>query len=302
MSKKPYKSLESRNSKNGFLFVLPWTIGFALFVFVPLAYSVMFVFSRLEITTGGLKFNYVGLENLKYVLFKSPEYVNNLVDSVTGLIYKVPIILVLSLIVALVLNPKFKGRTFFRSLFFIPVIVSTGIVMNYISGDAIVESMRGAGEETSTYLTGGFIDFETVFSQMGLSDNIVTFIMGYVDNIFDLLWESGIQIILFISGLQAIQPQLYEVSKVEGATKWEEFWSVTIPMLRNSIVLVIVFTVIDFCISTNNSVMQQAYSILQRQQIYGQSASMMWTYFVTVGGLLGIILIILQKCVFDKWE
>ena len=117
-----------------------------------------------------------------------------------------------------------------------------------------------------------------------------------------MIWNCGIQTVLFISGMQTIPPLLYEVSKVEGATKWEEFWFVTIPCLGNTIVLVIVYSVIEFCVSTSNAVIQQAYTVLQKQQIYHVSAAMLWLYFLIVACMIGLIFYLFNRLCLKKWQ
>ncbi len=302
MFSKKKRTIEDRNSRNGFLFILPWLIGFLLFFFMPMIQSIAFSFSDVKITTRGFELKYIGLSNFDYALFKSPEYLNNLMDSLSEFAYQIPIILIISLIIAVILNPKFKGRTFFRSLYFVPVIVATGVVMNYLSGNASLEEMRSAESATQSAFSSGLIDFESVFLQMGIPQQTANFIFSYVNKIFDLIWQCGVHIVLFISGLQSIPEQLYEVSKVEGATKWEEFWYITIPCLGNTIVLVFVYAVIEFCISANNKVISQAYEMLLKQQIYGKSSAMLWLYFVTVAVIVSVVFTFFYKLCLKKWQ
>lgn len=293
------RSLERRNRFNGFLFTLPWLIGVLLFFIAPLFQSIAFSFSDVKVTNDGFKTDFVGLKNFRYILFESPEYLNNLMDSLTEFAYQIPIILILSLIIAVVLNSKFHGRTFFRSLYFIPVILANSVVMTLIGGSSAIEEMSQATQ--SAYLSG-LIDFEALFGQMGIPSDVTNLIFRYVDQIFNLIWLSGVQIVLLISGLQSIPDQLYEVSKVEGASKWEEFWYITIPMLGNTIVLVLVYTVIEFCVSASNKVVQQAYAVLLDQQIYSTSAAMLWLFFVVIGALLGLIFILFHRFCLKKWQ
>ena len=274
--------------------------GFLLFFAKPLLQSFLFSFSRVSMTETGLKMEFLGLEEYRYILFESAMYVDNIGDSVTAFLYQIPIIFILSYIVAVVLNGKFRGRAFFRSIFFVPVIITTGVVMQYIKGDPVMEAMRGA-ESSSIYLSG-LIDFNEVFNDLGIPQNIGNIIFGYVEDIFNLVWNSGIQIVLFISGLQSIPEQLYEVSKVEGATKWEEFWYITTPMMSTTINLVLCFTAIDFCMGESNKVMKQAYTVLTDDQNYGQSSAMMWLFFAGIGILFGIVLLLINKKIFKKWE
>lgn len=292
-------SYERKKRKSGFLFILPWFIGFALFFFKPLFQSIIFSFSNVKMTETGFSMTFTGLDNFHYIFYESPKYVDNLLASISTFIYRVPVIFILSYIIAVALNGKFKGKTIFRSIYFVPVIISTGVIMQYISGDAVAEQMRGSSG--SVYLSG-LIDFDQIFLDLGIPDAAINFIIKYVDDIFNLIWDCGIQIVLFISGLQAIPEQLYEVSTVEGATKWEEFWYITTPMMSPTINLVLVFTAIDFGISESNLAMGQAYTLLLEQQNYHQSSAMMWSMFLIIGAIFAAFLFVLNRAVFRKWE
>lgn len=293
------KSIEKRNSRNGFLFTVPWLIGVALFFLKPMFQSIAFAFSDVKVTTSGFGIDFLGLDNFKYALYESPEYLNNLLDSLSEFAYQIPIILILSFIIAVVLNGKFRGRTVFRSLYFIPVILANSVVMTFLGGSETIEELGAVTQ--STYLDG-LIDFEKLFLQMGIPTEATGIIFGYIDEIFDLVWQSGVQIVLFISGLQSIPEQLYEVSKVEGASKWEEFWYITVPMLGNSIVLVVIYTVIEFCVSTENKVVSQAYTMLLGQQIYGKSSAMLWLFFVIVAAIMAAIYMFFDRACLKKWQ
>lgn len=297
--KKHNNSIEKRNRKNGFLFTLPWAVGVLIFFLVPMLQSIIFAFSDVKVTTSGFSTHFVGLENFQYALYKSPQYVSNLLDSLSEFVYKIPIILILSFIIAVVLNGNFPGRTFFRSVYFIPVIIANSVVMQFLGGNQTIEEM---GAVTQSAYLNGLIDFEKIFLQMGIPTETTNFIFGYIDQIFDLVWQSGVQIILFISGLQSIPEQLYEVSKVEGASKWEEFWYITVPMLGNTIVLTVIYTVIEFCVSTDNKVVSQAYKMLLEQQIYGKSSAMLWLFFAVISIIVGAVFILFNKLCLKKWQ
>lgn len=292
-------SIEKRNSRNGFLFTLPWAIGVLIFFIFPMFQSVYFSFADVNVTTSGFSTKFIGFKNFGYALYESPQYVENLVDSLTEFSYKIPIILILSFIIAVVLNGKFKGRTFFRSVYFIPVIIAGSIAMTFLGGNETIEEM---GQVTQSAYLDGLIDFEKIFLQMGIPTETTNFIFGYIDQIFDLVWDSGVQIVLFISGLQSIPEQLYEVSKVEGSSKWEEFWYITVPMLGNTIVLTVIYTVIEFCVSTDNKVVSQAYTMLLQQQIYGKSSAMLWLFFAIVAVIIGAVFILFNRLCLKKWK
>lgn len=293
--KRSLKDFSQKRRMYGRMFILPWEIGFLLFFLIPMIQSLLFVFSKVTIGETNFDTQWVGLENIKYIFLHSSTYVDNLVDSLTSFTYSIPLVVALSLIVGVLLNQKFKGRIVFRSIFFLPVIIATGVVMNFIQGDAAVEAMRSGGEAASNG-----VDVTAILEGMHLTPEITTFLVDFVNQIFDLFWDCGIQIVLFISGLQSIPEQLYEVCRVEGANKWEEFWYVTFPMLSGTILLVVVFTAIEIFTDATNTVMRQAYAAMQ-QQIYDQSAAMLWVYFALVGAILGLAVLLLQKKVFAKW-
>jgi len=293
---------EQRKSLYGFMFVSPWIIGFVLFFLKPFIQSLVFSFSDVSTDIGGFKTAFVGLKNYKFALFESAKFVDNVLVSFTDFVSQVPIIFILSLIIAVVLNGKFTGRTFFRSLFFIPAIISTGVVMGFISGDAVMEGMRSTnGAEGSAYAVG-LIDFNAVFKGLGLPQSFGNVILEYINNIFDLIWSCGIQIVLFVSGLQSIPDQLYEVSKIEGATTWEEFWFVTFPMLGNVIFLVLIYTVVDLFTAFDNPIMMQAYDLISKNSVYDRSSSILWGYFVVVGLVGGLILLAYNRIFMKKWN
>ena len=294
--KRSLRDFSQKRRMYGRMFILPWEIGFVIFFMIPLAQSLMFVFS--DVTNGDTNFNmtWVGLDNIHYVLYVSGTYMDNLIESLTSFAYSIPLVVALSLIVGVFLNQKFKGRIMFRSIFFLPVIIATGVVMTYIQGDAAAEGLRGGGAQ----MAGNGVDVTAILEGMHLSPEITDFLVSFVNQIFDLFWDCGIQIVLFISGLQSIPEQLYEVCRVEGANKWEEFWYVTFPMLSGTTILVIIFTAIEIFVDSNNAVIRQAFDAM-RGLNYDESAAMLWIYFALVGIILGLAILLLQKFVFSRW-
>lgn len=278
----------------GRMFILPWEIGFVLFFLQPLLQSLVFVFSKVTVDfeEGVFLTQWNGIENIKYFLYKDTKYMDYLLESLSSFVLNIPLIVALSLIVGVLLNQKFKGRVLFRSIFFLPVIIATGVVMTYLAGDSTAESMRGG--------TSNGIDITNILQSMNLSPNISSKLVGFVNQIFDLFWDCGVQIVLFISGLQSIPEQLYEVCRVEGANKWEEFWYVTFPMLSGTTMLVIVFTAIEIFTDSNNSVMTYGFNAM-RQNMWWEGPTILWIYFALVGAILGLAVLIIQKKIFAKW-
>ena len=295
------RSLEARKGMYGRVFILPWVIGFILFFAVPLLQSIIFSFSKITLSTKGFITKFIGLDNYAYALQSSQDFQTNLKDDVNSFDPSLLIIVVLSLILAVVLNQKFKGRLIARAVFFLPVIIATGVVMQILNQDIIATQLRNNNTDSNNYLYAS-IDFVKVLMNMGLPDNIVSPVIAYLNQIFNLIWNCGVQIILFLAGLQSIPDQLYEVSKVEGATAWEEFWMITLPMMSNILVLVIIYTMIDLFTNAGNPVMDQAYQLMLNQQNFDQSSAMLWSYFSIVGLFIAAVLFIVNHFFIKRWE
>lgn len=307
MSKKKrrVRGIESKKSLYGRMFVLPWEIGIVLFFLVPIVQSIWYSFSDVWLDPlEGIMTEFVGIDNFKYMLRENPSYLKNLTTSLTNFTYSLPIIVIVSFILAVILNQKFKGRMIFRSLYFLPVIIATGVVMTYLTESVggnqnpIIQLSTDASNE---YVSGG-IDFEAVLGQLNMPQEITDLMAKYIGMIFNLLWDCGVQIVLFIAGLQTIPEQLYEVSKVEGATTWEEFWYITLPMVSNSLLLVIIYTVIDLLTKTSDPVMKQAYDIMNLNQNYYHSSAGMWFYFAVIGLITAAILFLYNKICMKRWN
>ncbi len=292
--KRSLKDFTRKKQMYGRMFILPWEIGFVLFFLQPLVQSLVFVFSDVTVNfdEGVFETKWAGLKNIRYFLYEDTVYVDNLVESLTSFVYTIPLIVALSLIVGVLLNQKFKGRIVFRSIFFLPVIIATGVVMTYLQGDATAQSMRSG--------TGNGIDISNILMSMNLSESVSSTLLSFVNQIFDLFWDCGVQIVLFISGLQSIPEQLYEVCRVEGANKWEEFWYVTFPMLSGTTMLIIVFTAIEIFTDSGNKVMTYGFNAM-RQNMWWQGPTILWVYFALVGLILALSVLLIQKKIFAKW-
>ena len=168
----------------------------------------------------------------------------------------------------------------------------------YIDVSLVTSSAEssGAGNYGSS-----MIDFDAILGNLGLPEDITKIIGDYIGSIFNLLWNCGIQIVLFIAGLQTIPDQLYEVSKVEGASKWEEFWYITIPMLGNSILLVMVYTMIDI-FTQKTGVMKSAFELMDEKLVYDRSSAMLWFYFIIVAVIMSLVLAIYHRFCLKKWN
>lgn len=293
--------IEKLKVKYGRMFVLPWTIGMLLFFIVPLIKSIAFAFSDLSLVDDKM-LTFVGVKHFKYLLQQDPNFVDNMAKAVTSFVYSLPIIVALSLIFAKILNQKFRGRLFARAVFFLPVIIASGVVMQYIIGNP-----SGGGEQllATNYGSGksySGLEFDQILVNLGLPQQITDLLSDYISRIFNLVWSCGIQILLFVAGMQSIPDTMYEVSKIEGATAWEEFWFVTFPMLGNTIFLVLVYTTVDLFTAFDNPIMRQAYELIGQNAIYDRSAAVLWGYFIIVGIIGGLILLAYNRILMRKWN
>ncbi len=297
-SLKRNRGIEELKSRYGLMFILPWIIGLIVFFFVPIIQSVIYSFCSVVITSDGVKTTWVGLENYTEILKRDPNYMNYLKEAIGEFAYSLPIILVLSLILAMVLNQKFRGRVFFRALYFLPVIIATGKVMGYIfmTTDEDLSSMGVSGGMAS-----GLISVEDLTDALNMGTEIAEFVSNAINNIFNLVWSCGIQIVLFIAGLQSIPSHLYEASKVEGATKWEEFWFITFPMLSRITLLVGVFTMVELFINERSPMIEQVYGRMRGGQ-YDIPSAMIWFYFIIAVAIMGIVMFAFIKFIMKRYD
>ncbi len=295
MAKKP-SGLESKRMRYGYTFVAHWVIGLIIFFAYPLISSIKYGFNDVRITPGNIVTEYVGLKHFKQILSVDPTYVTDLRDSLGMMFYSLPIIISISLILAVLLNQKFKGRTFFRAIFFLPVMMSTSVVMNILSGEFVTIPLFSTGESGT-----GIIDYQSILANLNVPDELTPILTFLLSNTINLVWNCGVQTILFLAGLQSIPSSLYEVSKIEGANKWEEFWWITVPSLRNIISLVMIYTMIDLFADMKNEVVDRAYSLMVGQQ-FGESSARLWVYFVIVLAVIGTVYGLYQRLCVKRWE
>ena len=299
---KPHKrsklSYQRRKALYGYGFISLWIVGTILFFLIPLGKSFWYSFNEISIEPGKLKLNWVGLDNYSYALNSDPNYTDYLEETLLEALWKTPLILIFSLFIAVVLNQKFKGRTLARAVFFLPVIIATGPVFKIINGDMTSTGNTGAAQFStmfSTDLVGELLQFLGVY---GISDNLTELITKVADDIFGIVWSSGIQILLFLAALQNIPPSAKEAAQMEGATSWEYFWKITFPYVSPFILANLIFTVIDSFTSPMNKVMGRILTFQNEDINYGLASAMAWIYFAIVLVAIGLITAIVNKFIY----
>ena len=295
---KRHLSLTRRNALKGFAFTLPFCIGFIKFFLGPLFQSLSFAFSNVTVEVGGYITDFVGWENITYVLKKDTNFSTNLLASIKDLLWQVPVILIAALFFAILLNRKSHGKTLIRAIFFLPVIVSSGVIINIIQSDAAAANVL-----TGNIVAGGDVtqnmSLMDLLNALELPETVSEYFSNIVNNLFGIIWNVGVQMIIFLAGLQNIPPSLYEASSVEGATAWENFWMITIPMLAPMILVNAVYTVVDSFTSASNSVMLQVINNMNLSRL-GWASAMALIYFVIIAVILALILFVFKRIAAKK--
>ncbi|MBQ3504538.1 MAG: sugar ABC transporter permease [Oscillospiraceae bacterium] len=275
--KKPRLTLSQKRTINGYLFILPWLVGFACFYVRSLFMTVQFSLSELtmDVVNGGYQLEFVGLENYLYAFTVHGTFKQILTTSVMDMLIDVPLIIFFSLFMALMLNRSFKGRTIVRAIFFLPVILNAEAIVDAIematmmvAGGVSASSAEMAAESASAGM--GIAYYVDLFGNLMIPKQLLEYIVGAVERITGIISASGVQIVIFIAALQSIPGSLYEVAKIEGATAYETFWKVTFPMVMPHIITNIVYTVVDSFVDSD--VVNLAYETAFNQLNYGLSS------------------------------
>ena len=275
MKKSKLTLLQKRNLK-GFLFIIPWLVGFIWFYARSLFLTTRFSFSELSVNpSGGYDLEFAGLDNFIYAFRAHGTYKQILTSSVGNMLIDIPLIIFFSLFMAIMLNQKFKGRTLVRAIFFLPVILNSGAILDAMELARTMMSggVSNASKELIEAASENAVNLEyyiQMFSNLGIPDKLIEYVAGAVGRISDIISASGVQIVIFIAALQSIPSSLYEVSKIEGATTYETFWKVTFPMVMPHIITNVVYTVVDSF--TKSDVVELAYETAFKQNNYGLSS------------------------------
>lgn len=296
MAVKRVKSLERIRNRAGYTFVAHWILGLLLFFIIPLITSIYYAFNNVTIAVGEVQKEFVGIKHFDTLITGDPNYIDNLSESIGMMFYSLPIIMALSLILAVLLNQKFKGRTVFRAIFFIPIIIANSVVMDQLNSEFVKLPLFSSGTEAES-----LINYPEIIQGLGVPEQISPILTFLLSNTINLIWKCGVQTVLFLAGLQSISASMYEVSKIEGANKWEEFWLITVPSLRHIISLVMIYTMIELFVSLDNKLVFDAYQKIIAQD-FGLSSAMLWIYFIIVLAIIGTVYVLYQRICIKKWE
>lgn len=282
-NKKVIYSYSRKRQRFGYVFISPWLIGFIVFVMWPLVQSFYFSLNDIRLRPTGRIMTFVGLNNYRDVWLKDMFFIERLLAFLISTMLRTPIIVVFALIIALLINSKIKLKGFFRVVFFFPVVIASGPVM---------DELVAQGATTIPMMNQALI--MNILNTL-LPELLVAPIGALFAEIIIILWYSGVQVLIFLASLQKVDPTLYEAAKIDGGSGWECFWKITIPTIKPMILLNTVYTVVSLANSDQNDVIQLIYiNMFAATRGYGFASAMAWMYAIVVTIVLLIVFIVLK--------
>ena len=308
--RKKAASLEKKKARAGWLFILPFLIGLVI-IYFPIVFQSIKSSLFYSYKEAGVAVNEFNAFKSYYYAFTDPKavvgettFAQVLFSGVGDILLDIPMILLFSLFMAVLLNQKMVGRAAFRAIFFVPVIISTGII-DAIDASTMLDTATNAGaidDGSGGNATGQIVDavdMQKLFNGVSVTDGMLSYVMGAINDIFGIVNRSGVQMLIFLAGLQSISPAIYESVQIDGATSWETFWKITFPMISPMILVNAVYTVID-SFTVENDVMKFIENIPTSVPKYGSAyaVAMSWIYFLMVIAILGVLVAVLSMYTF----
>lgn len=291
-------SLERKKSLFGYVFVSPIILGL-LVIYIPvLVQSCLYSFSA-NAGRYGEKAVYVGWQNYHDALFVETDFLQTVYSSTIALLPQIFIILIFAFFMANILNQNFRGRSIARVIFFIPVVLSTGIV-TYFDNLSTLSDTYMQGEKLNVGTSTSVFDMKEIEAVMlsilgnnGLSEIIAT----AIDSLYTVITSSGVQMLIFLSGLQSISINMYEAAKVEGATGWEVFWKISFPMISPLILVNLLYTVIDLFTSVDNKTISFIATYYENVSTYSLASAFSWMYTILLLLFVGVVYLLVNKLI-----
>ncbi len=291
-SKKHY-SLEKRKARMGYVYMAPLLFGL-LVLFIPnMISTVRFTLFDIELGTGSLRLEYIGAANYIRAFTADIRFKTYLVETIGSLVTQIPVIVIFSLFIAVVLNQKFRGRVVVRTIFFLPVILATGILL---SAESTLESAGTAiGTSDTGALAGGqdlLGNITAMLSSIGFGETLTDIVVGAANGIYSVVMSSGIQIFIFLATVQEMPSSLYNAARVEGCDGWQSFWKITFPAIVPAIVICLIYTAIDTFTKAGSSL--DSYLQEQTSSQYGYGITMSLLYFCCIALLVGAVALVIR--------
>ena len=288
--------MRGRQALYGYLFIAPFIFGFLVFMIRPLIQSFWMSLCEVIASPEGFSMKYMGLFYYNKAVKVDPEFNQLLTDELGKMVLNSLATMVFSFFVAMLLNQKFKGRAFVRAIFFLPVILSSGVFVGLETDNSLLSSMSEAMKEASAINITSTI--QELLNNLDFGSDLVDYVFQVVNQVYDIAIASGIQIIIFLSGLQGISNSMYEAADIEGCTRWESLWKITLPMISPLMLVGWIYTIIDFFMKSDNELMDKISETMIVKMEYGFSSAMAWIYFGVIMGFIGLSSFIISKVVY----
>lgn len=281
---------KTRHSLDGLMFVSPFIVGTMAFFLYPIIFSLYISFGEYTIIKDGAQFEFMGITNYLSAFIEDTSFTFIFKTVVSDNLINTPMVVIFSLVIAILLNKKFKGRGMYRTMFFLPFLLGTGYVMQQLLGMEVGTQAMG--------MARGILLPDTVSEFLGPA---LTRAAGeFLDRITYVFWRSGVQIIVFLSGLLNINPSLYESAYVDGATEWEMLWKITLPMISPITLLVVIYTVVDSFSDPSNPMVSYFFNKAFREQKFSYSSAMSWIYFLFILIFLAVIYAAIKGFIYSE--
>ena len=299
-TKRRNRSLEVKQRRMGYVFVAPLMVGMLAFVAFPVIQSLFFSFSKLNVVASGYRLDFLGIENYRYIFAVDPDFRTMVLGSLRDMLINVPVVILFSFFVASLLNQKFHGRSLVRAILFLPVIIASGVVESVDKADAFSSLLSSGAQTAGASAVGEQLSEKLIvyLQQLNISPQITNFIIDTVSRVYDIAIMSAVPIIIFLAGLQSVSPSLFEASYIEGATKWEVFWKISLPMVSPLILVSVIYCIIDSFTNVSNPVISRIHSSAYDSLNFGLSSAMAWSYMLIILAVLGIVYKLVSRFIF----
>lgn len=292
---KKLRTYQQRQNVLGYAFMSPWILGFIIFTLFPFCATIFLSFTNVKKSIMGYEISFNGIDNYITAFVKNSSFTPALVEYLKVIVPYTFIIVVISFIIAFLLNKIVRGKGVLRTIYFLPVIIMSGPVMNQITSvnEAFEQMAAQAGLEVVS-------DYSNIFI-MKIIDSYSPALALTLGDVFDqlslILWFTGIPIVLFINALQKINVSIYEAAKIDSANAWQIMWKITVPMLRSIGMIVTIFTVIQLGMyDTINPVYQLILDATgETSGGLGFAAAYAWIYSLLVLALIGIVFLLFKE-------
>ena len=285
--------ISSRNNQwIGLVFVAPLLFGI-VFIFSKLLFTgLSFAFSDVTMKDG-ISLTFYGLEGFRYALRVDQYFVRYLAEDLQALLSNVLVTLVFSLFVAVILNAKVWGRTAFRAIFFLPVIACTGLISMLDAYNPVMMLMREASTSQEAGFIGALGNPSLILQELEFSPQLITIVNELAGNITRVINSSGVQILIYLAGIQSIPASVFEAAKVEGASAWDCFWKLTLPMSTPFMLVNLVYTFIENLTRDSSRLQSYIEEIAFNNGMYGPAASMAWIHFFCVAIIMMAVFVVI---------